>query len=147
MNWEEIRELHKEGIEIGSHTMTHNFLPKLNAEIIEKEILKSQVVIKKQLDQTPQSLALPFSFPIKCRSWPTFESLLIKCLEKGNYTSCCTMVRGHVKLRDNLFFLKRIPVLKNDDILSFNAKLVGAYAWSRYTQYFYQLFLKKYERL
>lgn len=144
MNWEEVIELHNSNIEIGSHTFYHKFLPRINRNEIEEEVLKSQSVIAEKIGTIARSFALPFSFPIKHRSWPTFRKVLLEALEKGGYTSCCTMLRGHITLKSPPFFLKRIPVVKYDNLKSFRAKLLGCYTWTRIPQYIFQALFKKY---
>lgn len=144
MNEEEIIELYEGGIEIGSHTMYHNLLPKLDREGIEEEILGSQCILEKILGLAPVSFALPYSFPVKYRKWPSFEIVLKKVLVRGNFNACCTMTRGHVTIKSNPFFLRRIAVEKYDDLLFFRAKLSGGYAWSRLPQKIFQAFFKKY---
>jgi len=144
MNWEEVIELHNSGIEIGSHTFSHKFLPRMNRNEIEEEVLKSQSVITEKIGTIVRSFALPFSFPIKHHSWPTFRRVLLEALEKGGYTSCCTMLRGHITLKSYPFFLKRIPVVKYDNLKSFSAKLLGCYTWTRIPQYIFQALFKNY---
>jgi len=60
MNWDEIKELHDEGNDIGSHSMTHVRLTGLSEKSIEYEVGES----KKCLDDygiTPTSFEYPFS--------------------------------------------------------------------------------------
>jgi len=144
MNEEEIIELYEGGIEIGSHTMYHNFLPKMNSQKIEEDILNSQYKLRNILGRTPLSLALPYSFPIKHRKWPAFKHVLTKTLVRGNFNACCTMNRGHITSNSNPLFLRRISVGKFDDLLLYHAKLLGGFAWSCIPQKIFQVFLKKY---
>ena len=144
MDWEDVTELCKAGIEIGSHALSHKFMPKMKAEEIEKEILKSQTVIEDKIGEKPRAFAFPFSFPVFHWSWPLFKFIAIKALKKGDYTCCCTILRGHINKRTNPFFLKRIVIGKFDDLKSFYAKLIGGYAWTRGPQLIFQTFAKKY---
>ena len=60
MDWDEIKELHNEGHDIGSHSMTHIRLTDISRESIEYEVGES----KKCLDDygiTPTSFEYPFS--------------------------------------------------------------------------------------
>ena len=144
MNEEEIIQLHEGGIEIGSHTVYHTLLPKLDRQGIEEEILGSQYILEKILGLAPVSFAIPYSFPVKYRKWPSFEIVLKKALVRGNFTACCTMTRGHVTTKSSPFLLRRIAVEKYDDLLFFRAKLSGGYAWSRIPQKIFQAFFKRY---
>lgn len=144
MNWEDVEELHKGGIEIGSHSLYHQFLPELDDRRIEEEIVKSREVISDRIGVSPKTFALPFSFPIEHRAWRSFGNVVRNTLETAGYASCCSMIRGHIGPESNLFCLRRIPIVKMDTLLSFQAKLLGNYSWTRHPQHLYQSFFKKY---
>jgi len=144
LNWGQVRELRAAGIEMGSHTFTHCFLPGANKERIFYELSKSQECIKNNLNEDINLFALPYSFPIIHRTWPSFQKELIELLREKSYRCCATMLRGHVTSRDNPFTLNRIPMGIYDDIKLFQAKLRGCYAWSRLPQQIYQSLFKKY---
>jgi len=144
MDWDEVTKLYNAGIEIGSHTYSHQFLPMMDNEAIETEILLSQAIIEEKLGEKPSAFALPFSFPVFHWSWPSFKSILLNALRKGGYKCCCTLLRGHIIQKTNPFLLKRMVIGKFDNLQSFNAKLTGRYAWTRVPQMIFQQFLKKY---
>jgi peptidoglycan/xylan/chitin deacetylase (PgdA/CDA1 family) len=144
MNWEDVKELHRGGIEIGSHSLSHRFLPTMDKKKIEEEIVESREVIGDRIGETPKTFALPFSFPIEHRAWRSFGKVMRDTLKRAGYASCCSMIRGHVGPESNLFCLRRIPIVKMDTPLSFQAKLLGNYSWTRNPQQLYQSFFKKY---
>lgn len=59
MTWDDIQILIENGIEIGSHTLHHGFLPDLSEEDVRKEIYESKAVLENKL-QRPIPL---FSYP------------------------------------------------------------------------------------
>lgn len=60
MNWNEIRELHNEGFNIGSHTKTHCMLGTIQDEnIISYELLYSAQKIEKQTGKFPDCISYP----------------------------------------------------------------------------------------
>jgi peptidoglycan/xylan/chitin deacetylase (PgdA/CDA1 family) len=59
MTSEQIQELSDSGFEIGSHTMTHPFLPHLTEEDIEKELKDSKEILEETYDVEMTSLAFP----------------------------------------------------------------------------------------
>ncbi len=59
MTWDDIAILLENGIEIGSHTMHHGFLPDLSDEEMREEIYESKAVLENRL-QRPITL---FSYP------------------------------------------------------------------------------------
>jgi Polysaccharide deacetylase. len=49
MNWEELSFLVKEGVEIGSHTLTHPFLTKIPPAEARREIEDSKKLLEDKL--------------------------------------------------------------------------------------------------
>ncbi len=60
MSWNDIRALRDAGWEIGSHTLTHPHLPKLNDRQLQDELLYSAKHIAKELGQMPAAFAAPY---------------------------------------------------------------------------------------
>jgi hypothetical protein len=146
LNWEDIRELQAAGFEIGSHTYTHPFLPMLDRDGIDYEIGVSRKIIQENTGRPVRLFALPFSFPLSHRAWPSFEGCLEVSLRKWSYKCCCTLLRGRVAAGDDPYALRRISVGKWDDARMFRAKLAGCYSWTRFPQYVYQSYFKEYSR-
>lgn len=144
LTWEEVAALAGAGIEIGSHSFSHRFLPLLSKEEVRDEVLRSQAAIAESTGTAPRSFALPFSFPVRHRAWPLFAETLAAALREGHYHSCCTMARGHVNERSNPFLLNRMAMIKHDDLSSFRAKITGCYAWTSALQALHQHTFKKY---
>lgn len=145
LNWKQIEELLSNGIEIGSHSFSHKFLPMLDGSALEKELLESRTLIAEKVGQFPKSLALPFSFPLNHLSWRGFQSRLMNAITEAKYTSCCTLLRGYISSKSNPLLLKRILIGKYDDLRSFNTKLIGAYGWTSFPQMIFQKMLKNYD--
>lgn len=59
MNWDDIRLMRKEGIEIGSHTYNHTVLTEVDKVALEEELLSSKERIEKEIN----SPVLVFSYP------------------------------------------------------------------------------------
>ena len=60
MTWEEIKSLHKDGQDIGSHTMNHDDLSKMSEEDIEFEVGDSKKCLLEH-SINPESFAYPFN--------------------------------------------------------------------------------------
>tara|TARA_Y100000768_G_C23912141_1_gene650502 strand:- start:68 stop:1069 length:1002 start_codon:yes stop_codon:yes gene_type:complete len=60
MNWDQLRDVLNRGVDIQNHTHTHSSLPKLSEEKIKEEIEKSQKIINKNLNISPNLFAYPF---------------------------------------------------------------------------------------
>ncbi|TGU72338.1 polysaccharide deacetylase family protein [Geomonas terrae] len=144
MDWQQVSKLQKAGIEIASHTYSHPFTPNLTKNELCLELERSKGTIEDKLGAPVHSLALPYSFPMRHPRWPSFRARLREALNANDYVCCCTMQRGHIRPRDDVFALRRIPVGRDDDLRLFRAKLEGCFAWTAPLQAFYQRFLKSY---
>ncbi len=59
MSWEMIKQLSKEGHEIGSHTMTHAMIPQLSDDELTWEIAESRLQLEKQIGLSIKSFCYP----------------------------------------------------------------------------------------
>ncbi len=147
MDWQDILELRDNGFEIGSHTCSHQFLPAMRRQQIEKEVIYSGDLIEAKIGARPRSFAVPFSFPLHQKAWPHFQTTFFELLERGGYAACCTSTRGTIDIRSHPFYLQRFFITTYDDLASFHAKALGAYSWTRFPQFVYQRYLKNYDNL
>ena len=60
LSWDEINELSSSGIDIGSHTCSHPYLPDLSLLDVTKELSESRAAIRSQLSQAQISLSYPY---------------------------------------------------------------------------------------
>ena len=49
MDWNEVRELHRQGFEIGSHTMEHPILTRIGPDALQRELVGSKLRIEQEL--------------------------------------------------------------------------------------------------
>jgi peptidoglycan/xylan/chitin deacetylase (PgdA/CDA1 family) len=61
--WNEIIEMHRNGIEIGSHTVSHPILSKIEPSCLNREIASSKAYIEQQLASEIHSFCYPNSAP------------------------------------------------------------------------------------
>ena len=131
MTWDEVRQLSAEGIIFGSHTATHHQLITLTNTEIEHELLHSKKIIEDNLGTTINTFSYPYKFPDENKSFKIrLQDLLIKC---GYKYGVSTRI-GTTSKKDNTYFMKRLPVNSNDDIIFLQAKLNGGYNWLYYAQ-------------
>lgn len=63
MNWQQIIELSKEGLEIGGHTISHDSLPTIQDEsVLYEEIVTSKKIIEEKINREVSVLAFPNGF-------------------------------------------------------------------------------------
>jgi peptidoglycan/xylan/chitin deacetylase (PgdA/CDA1 family) len=61
MDWDQIKELHKEDfVEIGNHSHSHEYLVEENSSVIQKDIKKSIVIFKEKLGNNSDFFSYPF---------------------------------------------------------------------------------------
>tara|TARA_B100000686_G_C16618853_1_gene878030 strand:- start:27 stop:1073 length:1047 start_codon:yes stop_codon:yes gene_type:complete len=60
LNWDEIRQLKNEGVDIGSHLHSHSHFTDLTKEDLIKEIETSNKIFLKELDSIPTLFAYPY---------------------------------------------------------------------------------------
>jgi peptidoglycan/xylan/chitin deacetylase (PgdA/CDA1 family) len=133
LTWNEVRELHAEGIDFGSHTVSHPDLRSLGPEEINYELGFSKETIEDHLSASVSSFAYPFAFPEEDRSFTRF---LADILENQGFEVGVSTIIGCAGSDDNRFFLPRLSVNSWDDYRLFHAKLDGCYDWLHGPQWF-----------
>jgi peptidoglycan/xylan/chitin deacetylase (PgdA/CDA1 family) len=132
LTWSEVREMRARGIGIGSHTVNHPVLVELSRLQVEHELVESKAQIERQLGEPVEAFAFPYAFPqgngIFARD---FRGLLIQ----AGYACCVTTELGRVRIGDDPYRLKRLPVNSLDDEALLRAKLEGGYDWLGLPQY------------
>jgi peptidoglycan/xylan/chitin deacetylase (PgdA/CDA1 family) len=126
LTWSEVRELHGDGIEFGSHTVTHPKLVELSWPEIESEMVKSKSEIEQRLGATVAAFAYPYAFP---QTDDGYVRSFRQLLADAGYSCCVTTEVGRVKTGDDSYRLKRLPVNALDDTTLLQAKLEGRYDW------------------
>lgn len=132
MTWSEVREMHKAGIEFGSHSVTHPMLRFLAEPELEQEIHESKETIESELGTSINSFAYPYAFP---EQDVEFVHRLRDLLKAAGYQNGVSTVIGSVQCLEERFFLRRLPVNSWDDPTFFQSKLEGDYDWLRRPQY------------
>jgi peptidoglycan/xylan/chitin deacetylase (PgdA/CDA1 family) len=132
LTWSEIRELHVNGIEIGSHSVTHCELKLLRTPELEAEVAHSKQTIEDKIGHSVTSFSYPYAFP---ETEVEFSRNLRKLLEKHGYQNGVTTIVGRSGPDSDRFLLPRLPVNSSDDIPLFRAKLEGHYDWLHTAQY------------
>lgn len=77
--WDELRELDRSGIEIGSHTMNHPILSKILEAQLEDEITSSKKILEQQLNLVVKTFCYPNSCPAD------INDNVIAAVKKTNY--------------------------------------------------------------
>ncbi|MEY3289445.1 MAG: hypothetical protein RLZZ419_1687 [Pseudomonadota bacterium] len=143
LNAEEIRELSRNGIEFGSHTVSHPQLKNLSNAAIADELADSKVNIEDLIGVPVFLFSYPYRFPEEDSG---FTRNLGALLIDAGYTAGVTTSIGLASADDDILFLKRLPVNDNDDLVLFKIKLEGGYDWLHPCQLAYKKSRVKYQK-
>jgi peptidoglycan/xylan/chitin deacetylase (PgdA/CDA1 family) len=126
LTWPEVRELSVNGVEFGSHTVTHPKLYSLNRASILDELSRSKEAIEDKISKPVHSFAYPYAFPQADAEFVrSFRDMLVA----GGYRTCVTTMIGSASRRGDPLMIERLPVNDEDDPALFQAKLDGGYDW------------------
>jgi peptidoglycan/xylan/chitin deacetylase (PgdA/CDA1 family) len=120
LNWEELRALAAEGVEIGCHTETHPILSKLsNAADLQREIRGA----KEQMEQK-------LKFPVRHFCYPNGKPAdigkeAIRSVQEAGYASGVTCTWGLNKVGQSPFEIRRVPLDSGID-LSYGKELLAS---------------------
>ena len=104
LDWDNVREMQKCGIEIGSHGASHSILTHLEGAQVVKEVTVSKMVLERELRET----VVGFSYPNGDHADHIRDQL-----QKSGYTYACTIKPGNVDLDMPSYQIKRL--LLHDD--------------------------------
>jgi peptidoglycan/xylan/chitin deacetylase (PgdA/CDA1 family) len=106
----QIKEMVDHGMEIGSHGVTHKYLPLMGWSEIKAEISDSKKKLEYYSGQTIQFFGFPGGH---------YNRHSLKLLKKTGYTGACSCLQGLNSLKTNPFLLKRIEIRKKCTIDEF----------------------------
>jgi len=111
LNWSEINDMAKVGMEIGSHTMTHPFLHKLSEHDVKQEFEQSKLQLEKKIEQQVTTIAIPRGFDHDKQS-----QIALSC----GYSAVCTSHVGLNNLAADRMALKRIGIRQGYSLNDFS---------------------------
>lgn len=119
ISWAQLKELQRAGWEIGSHTMNHHNLLKLEPRQVEMELQKSRQIIGEFLDETPQTFAYPYGAGAD-------DPGIRKLVEKAGYRVALSVHAGKwslEKMRQQPLTIPRVFVRRDDTMFDFHLQL------------------------
>jgi len=117
LNWNQVRAMHRQGIDFGSHTMTHPIVSRLKPAELEWELAESRRVLEDRLDCPVHDFAYPFGKIEDCG--PATPKLLATC----GYRSAVTTVPGINTPGTDPFELRRMQVVEDPSLAMFGFEL------------------------
>jgi peptidoglycan/xylan/chitin deacetylase (PgdA/CDA1 family) len=114
LSWDEIKEMSKNGINFGSHTVNHPILTRIPLEAARKEILDSKKHIEKELGQEVTTFCYPNGEP------DDFNSDIEEILESNGIKCAITLTpAAFFSPASRLYELPRIPGTASFDTFKF----------------------------
>jgi peptidoglycan/xylan/chitin deacetylase (PgdA/CDA1 family) len=106
MDWKQLKELLNNGMEIGSHTMSHPNLKRVSAFQLIYEIENSKTILEKNLNYQIEVFAYPYGI---------FNSKIIEVVRKASYKAARTTIFGLDQNTEKLYTLKATQIYDSLD--------------------------------
>lgn len=110
-----LRTLQHTNVEVGSHTLSHPFLPKLSTELQVEEISESKWRLEDVTGTEVKSFAYPYG---------VYNPETRKLVEEAGYQTATTVNRGSAYQSQNPFEITRKAISSGDSIVGFFHKLL-----------------------
>jgi peptidoglycan/xylan/chitin deacetylase (PgdA/CDA1 family) len=120
LDWAGLRELAAAGMDIGSHSVSHPWLPELSPEQLDHELLTSKNDLEDGLGRAVTSIAYPTG------GW---DQRVRTAAGRAGYTSAVTVDRGRSRRGQDPLALRRAFAFSGRR--DFRLQLEGAYDWMR----------------
>lgn len=120
MTEEQLRKIPNELVLIGSHTMTHPYLPKASVEQMYEELRGSRLKLEKMVN-CPVKL---FSFP-----YGAFTEEVVATCREAQYDRVFTALPVFAFAKPDEFVTGRVGTSPTDWPIEFRLRLAGAYRW------------------
>lgn len=113
MTADEMREWAKQGMEVGSHTLSHPHLPDLSEEQAREEIAGSRQALETLVGEPVTAFCYPYG-----HETPALRRLV----HEAGYSNATTTARGLARPDDDLLGLPRVIVARSTHLLRFLQK-------------------------
>jgi peptidoglycan/xylan/chitin deacetylase (PgdA/CDA1 family) len=101
MNWDEIKEMHQDGMEIGSHTMTHPMLTQVSELVMRTELSDARVRLSEVLGAAPEGFVYPSG---------AFSATARNIVKEAGHIYACTSQSGFIGGTADQHLLPRVNV-------------------------------------
>lgn len=119
MNWDQVREMHREGLEFGSHTANHINLAASPADLVATELLRSKQDLERELGLSE----VMFAYPFGKRADITPERL--EQVRAAGYVCNCSAYGGVNSLTPDIWDIRRQGIDHTFDVPALRAKIAG----------------------
>ena len=97
-------------MDIGSHGLTHTYLPKLSQQKIEIELSESKKTIEDFIHQ-----------PVRCFAYPGghYDYNILKYIRQSDYKAAASCIVGWNNSKTDLFLLRRVEIRRGTSATDF----------------------------
>lgn len=116
MNWDQLREMQRGGMEIGSHGVDHLMLSKLPREQMRREVFESKQRLEQELGVPAKVLSYPVGGP------HAFDESVEETVREAGYRLACSYMAGtSTTAHASRYSLRRVAVERQVDASWFEA--------------------------
>jgi peptidoglycan/xylan/chitin deacetylase (PgdA/CDA1 family) len=123
LSWEQVREMQKTGMEIGSHTWSHPNLARLEPTRVESELRRSKEIIEERLGVSVDLLAYPFG-----KYKRHFTAATMEIAWSAGFRYGAAVAFRAIRPSDSPLALPRFFVTR-DSVKTLAQKVYGAWDW------------------
>ncbi len=134
LSWEQVGRMAGDGLDVGSHALSHRSLGRLSLEEAEIEVRRSREILERRLGIRIDLFAYPFG----SEAYGDFDGRIQAVLRAAGYRAACTTVIGRNGRGSDRLALRRIPMEERDGPFRVRCKLAGAYDWVGTVKAFWQ---------
>ncbi|MBI4313536.1 MAG: polysaccharide deacetylase family protein [Candidatus Omnitrophica bacterium] len=121
LTWDQIVELDRAGVTIGSHSIDHPWLPALREEDLRRELVESKRILEEKLGHAVDYFCYPMG---------AHDARVIEAVKSAGYLGASATHPGRLASNTNPYAVKRMRIWKNsDNLVVFWAQSSGYYTW------------------
>ncbi len=121
LSWDDIKTMQENNISIGSHTVSHRWLPALDEKSIHKELYGSKKLLEEMTGREIKTLSYPLG---------AYNEKVKKIARKAGYIGAVATNPGRTEPKDDIFALKIIRIsMTSDNLLVFLIETSGYYTF------------------
>jgi peptidoglycan/xylan/chitin deacetylase (PgdA/CDA1 family) len=105
LEWAQVREMRRAGMEFGAHTYSHPNLSRLERTAVETELRRSKAILEERLGEAVRSMAYPFGIP-RCH----FTRETMEIAAAAGYDYAVAIAFRAVQRFHSRFSIPRFPV-------------------------------------
>ncbi|MCM8760762.1 MAG: polysaccharide deacetylase family protein [Candidatus Omnitrophica bacterium] len=122
LGWKEIKEMSDSGlITIGSHTISHLWLPTMNTERLKSELNDSKKILEDKLGKPVKELCYPVG---------AHDERVKTCARQAGYACALATNPGRFAPNDDIYAIKRVRISRtSNNLFVFWIETSGYYTW------------------